>query len=163
MSDWAEFGKEALKLWERPLFTSSVSLCAFLILLLLLFVPYLEPIRDPSIITIVVALGVLTLLFGVGKITQIWCEKRAQLKHLDSLTPKEAEVLLTAIAKGSQTIELPREEFYVAAQSLIKKGLLTPLSLDFKTCSFIVPRFVWDQIKKEGAASALNERMKSTA
>jgi hypothetical protein len=73
-------------------------------------------------------------------------EERTILKQLDSLNPREINLLVFAVSKKIQTVSWPPADD--AVSSLVAKGLLLTVpdksSMPYKP--FTVPRFVWDKI-----------------
>lgn len=86
-------------------------------------------------------------------------KKEAQiLKHLDTLTSKEAHLLVGALEKNAQTIYLKNDED--AVRSLVAKRLLEPVpdnsTLLYKP--FFIPRFVWEHIKTQDVFQLLKTK-----
>lgn len=77
-------------------------------------------------------------------------ERRAKLAQLDSLSDDELLLLGTAVASGRQTVLW--KPGFSAVPSLIHKGLLeatdTTVADPYKSRAFVVPRDVWDHIRK---------------
>lgn len=167
-AEWVELGKEVLKLAVRARYSFSL----WMVCLLILVVPLPDFLRLNVIrqkygevlgaiglsmfVVWVVEVFLLTWEAVKGRLTARREEKKV-LKHLDSLTSREAHLLAVAVTKKVQTVNWKENSPEVS--SLIAKGLLSavPANSQGNVKPFTVPRFVWEEINKTRVYDTLKQ------